>query len=148
MDRIASLTILKDASAKAIYGSRAANGVIVIETKRSETGDINVTYTGNVTFEVPDLTSYNLTNAAQKLELERDFGLYETHNEEENIIGDMLLKQQYMQKYKSVLAGVNTDWLAKPLRWVSDTSIRFPLNWEVTTCGCSPIFRITALPVS
>lgn len=116
MDRIASLTILKDASAKAIYGSRAANGVIVIETKRSETGDINVTYTGNVTFEVPDLTSYNLTNAAQKLELERDFGLYETHNEEENIIGDMLLKQQYMQKYKSVLAGVNTDWLAKPLR--------------------------------
>lgn len=32
MDRVASLTILKDASAKAIYGSRAANGVIVIET--------------------------------------------------------------------------------------------------------------------
>lgn len=46
MDRIASLTILKDASAKAIYGSRAANGVIVIETKRSSTGDLNVTLHG------------------------------------------------------------------------------------------------------
>lgn len=45
MDRVASLTILKDASAKAIYGSRAANGVIVIETKRSTTGNLRVTYT-------------------------------------------------------------------------------------------------------
>lgn len=53
MDRIASLTILKDASAKAIYGSRAANGVIVIETKRSTTGDLNVTYTANITMEFP-----------------------------------------------------------------------------------------------
>lgn len=48
MDRIESLTILKDASAKAIYGSRAANGVIVIETKKSTSGDLRVTYTGNV----------------------------------------------------------------------------------------------------
>ena len=115
MDRIASLTILKDASAKAIYGSRAANGVIVIETKRSSTGDLNVTYTGNVTLEVPDLTSYNLTNAAQKLELEKDFGLYEVTNPND-ISGEVRLLEQYNQKYKSVVAGVNTDWLAKPLR--------------------------------
>ena len=115
MDRIASLTILKDASAKAIYGSRAANGVIVIETKRSSTGDLNVTYTGNVTLEVPDLTSYNLTNAAQKLELEKDFGLYEVTNPND-ISGEVRLLEQYNQKYKSVVASVNTDWLAKPLR--------------------------------
>lgn len=116
MDRIASLTILKDASAKAIYGSRAANGVIVIETKRTSVGDISVTYTGNVTLEVPDLTSYNLTNAAQKLELEKDFGLYEVRNPDRDIPGDVKLKEQYNQKYKSVVAGVNTDWLAKPLQ--------------------------------
>lgn len=54
MDRVASLTILKDASAKAIYGSKAANGVIVIETKRSTTGDLRVTYSGNVNIEAPD----------------------------------------------------------------------------------------------
>ena len=112
MDRIASLTILKDASAKAIYGSRAANGVIVIETKQNESGDLRVTYTGSVTLEVPDLTSYNLTNAAQKLQLEKEFGLYEpTDMNGEDVSG----KELYMSKYKAVYAGVNTDWLAKPL---------------------------------
>lgn len=116
MDRIESLTILKDASAKAIYGSRAANGVIVIETKRSASGDLNVTYTGNVTLDVPDLTSYNLCNAAQKLELEKDFGLYEVRNPDSDIIGDINMRNQYNQKYKAVVAGVNTDWLAKPLQ--------------------------------
>ena len=112
MDRIASLTILKDASAKAIYGSRAANGVMVIETKQNESGDLRVTYTGSVTLEVPDLTSYNLTNAAQKLQLEKEFGLYEpTDMNGEDVSG----KELYMSKYKAVYAGVNTDWLAKPL---------------------------------
>lgn len=112
MDRIASLTILKDASAKAIYGSRAANGVIVIETKQNESGDLRVTYTGSVTLEVPDLTSYNLTNAAQKLQLEKEFGLYEpTDMNGEDVSG----KELYMSKYKAVYAGVNTDWLVKPL---------------------------------
>lgn len=112
MDRVASLTILKDASAKAIYGSKAANGVIVIETKRSTTGDLRVTYAGSVNVEAPDLSSYNLTNAAQKLELEKDFGLYDGETIEE----DIELKRRYYQKYKSVVAGVNTDWMAKPLR--------------------------------
>ena len=116
MDRVASLTILKDASAKAIYGSKAANGVIVIETKRTTEGDLRITYTGNVTLEIPDLTSYNLTNAAQKLELEKDFGLYEVQNPDSDVAGDVREKKRYMQKYKSVLAGVNTDWLAKPLQ--------------------------------
>lgn len=112
MDRVASLTILKDASAKAIYGSRAANGVIVIETKRSTAGNLRVTYAGNVNIEAPDLSSYNLTNAAQKLELEKDFGLYD----DERLEDEIALKRKYYQKYKSVVAGVNTDWLAKPLR--------------------------------
>lgn len=112
MDRVASLTILKDASAKAIYGSRAANGVIVIETKRSTTGNLRVTYTGNVNIEAPDLSSYNLTSAAQKLELEKDFGLYD----DDYIVNDIQLKKKYYQKYKSVVAGVNTDWLSKPLQ--------------------------------
>ena len=116
MDRVASLTILKDASAKAIYGSKAANGVIVIETKRATTGDLRVTYTGNVTLEVPDLTSYNLTNAAEKLELEKEFGLYEVWNPDREMAEDIRLKEEYNQKYKSVIAGVNTDWMAKPLQ--------------------------------
>ena len=67
MNQVESVTTLKDATAKAIYGSKAANGVIVIETKRPESGRMRVTYTGSMSLEVPDLTSYNLTNAAEKL---------------------------------------------------------------------------------
>ena len=112
MDRVASLTILKDASAKAIYGSRAANGVIVIETKRSDTGNLRVTYTGNLNVTAPDLSSYNLTNAAQKLEIEKAFGLYDA----DWVTSDIRLKKKYFQKYKAVVAGVDTDWLSKPLQ--------------------------------
>ena len=47
MDRVESLTILKDASAKAIYGSKAANGVIIIELKKNTDGKLRVTYNGS-----------------------------------------------------------------------------------------------------
>ena len=48
INRIESITILKDAAAKAIYGSKAANGVVVVETKRSVSKNLRVTYMGNV----------------------------------------------------------------------------------------------------
>ncbi|MDE5621681.1 MAG: SusC/RagA family TonB-linked outer membrane protein, partial [Alistipes sp.] len=48
---IASMTVLKDASATAIYGSRGANGVIIIETKKGEEGRAKVTYSGTVGFQ-------------------------------------------------------------------------------------------------
>ena len=64
MNRVESLTILKDASAKAIYGSKAANGVIVIETKKNTESSLRISYSGSVEIQAPDLSSYNLTNAA------------------------------------------------------------------------------------
>jgi len=63
MNRIESVTILKDASAKAIYGSKAGNGVIVIETKSLRSDQTAVTYYGSYEVEMPDLSSYNLCNA-------------------------------------------------------------------------------------
>lgn len=45
---IESYTVLKDASATAIYGSRASNGVILITTKKGSEGEMKVTYDGNV----------------------------------------------------------------------------------------------------
>ncbi|MEO1054520.1 MAG: carboxypeptidase-like regulatory domain-containing protein, partial [Bacteroidota bacterium] len=48
-DDIESFQILKDASATAIYGARAANGVIVITTKRGRSGQLRVNYSGNFT---------------------------------------------------------------------------------------------------
>ena len=52
-DDIESMNVLKGANAAALYGSRAANGVIMITTKKGKAGKMAVSYTGNVTFESP-----------------------------------------------------------------------------------------------
>ena len=74
-NRIESVSILKDAAATAMYGSRAANGVVVITTVAPKPGRLMVSYSmaGNLTF--PDLSDYNLANAEEKLEIERLSGL-------------------------------------------------------------------------
>lgn len=74
------MTILKDAAATAIYGSRAANGVVVITTVAPKPGEIRVSYNFTGTLELPDLRDYNLANASQKLEIERLAGLFEKGN--------------------------------------------------------------------
>lgn len=75
-EEIESINILKDAAATAIYGSRGANGVIVVVSKRPAPGQLKVNLEMGLQLEVPDLTSYHLLNAADKLELERKAGLY------------------------------------------------------------------------
>ena len=75
-DRVASIVVLKDAAATAIYGSRAANGVIVIESKTPKPGRIWVTYGGELRIEAPDMTGYNLMNAREKIDAELQSGLY------------------------------------------------------------------------
>lgn len=47
---IESVTVLKDASATAIYGSRASNGVIIITTKKGKSGEMKINYSGNVSY--------------------------------------------------------------------------------------------------
>ena len=77
-NRIESITILKDASATALYGSRAANGVVVITTVTPKAGKLNVDYNFVGDVIVPDLTDYNLLNAREKLEVERLAGCFVT----------------------------------------------------------------------
>ncbi len=71
---IESITVLKDAAATAIYGARAANGVIVITTKSGKKGErLSVNYRNNFTFtQKPDLGRLNLMNSDQKVGLELD----------------------------------------------------------------------------
>lgn len=76
MNRVASVTLLKDAAAKAIYGSKAGNGVVVIETVRPKSGELRVYYSGDFGIEAPDLTSYDLMNAEEKLAYEVKIGMY------------------------------------------------------------------------
>lgn len=112
MNRVESVTILKDASAKAIYGSKAANGVIVIETKKNTESSLRISYSGSVEIQAPDLSSYNLTNAAEKLEIEKDAGLYY----DKNLSTLFNLQKDYNKKLAAVVSGIDTDWLSKPLR--------------------------------
>mgnify|MGYP001054187339 CR=1 FL=1 len=65
---IESITILKDAAATAMYGSRAANGVVIITTVTPKAGKVNIDYNFTGTLEYPDLTDYNMMNAREKLE--------------------------------------------------------------------------------
>ena len=111
MNQVESITSLKDATAKAIYGSKAANGVIVIETKRPDQGKMRVTYTGSLDVEVPDLSSYDLCNASEKLQVEKMAGLFSS----DNALSQITLDKAYANKLRDVLAGVNTDWLAQPV---------------------------------
>ena len=109
-NRIESVTILKDAAATAVYGSRAANGVIVIETKAPVAGRVQVSYNFTGALTVPDLSDYDLMNAREKLEAERLSGYYD------NDSYDFSLQAEYQKKMNNILKGVDTDWLSKPLR--------------------------------
>ncbi|MCR8668961.1 SusC/RagA family TonB-linked outer membrane protein [Aestuariibaculum sp. M13] len=70
---IEKITFLKDAAAASIYGARAANGVIVIDTKKGETGKTNISYSQSYTFSSrPSLSGLPLMNSSQILDLEQE----------------------------------------------------------------------------
>lgn len=117
-EEIESINILKDAAATAIYGSRGANGVIVVVSKQPEPGQLRVNLEAGITLEVPDLTSYHLLNAVDKLELERKAGLYDyPYNMDVSMSSsDVHYIEAYNKRHYDVLRGVDTDWLSKPLR--------------------------------
>lgn len=111
MNSIHSINILKDAAATAMYGSRAANGVIVVERRAPEAGKFRVQYSGVLSAELPDLSSYNLMNAREKLETERLAGLYDSNTPE-----IAPYTNGYYQRLNNVLTGVDTYWLSQGLR--------------------------------
>lgn len=131
MNRIASVTLLKDAAATAVYGSRAANGVMVITTKAPKDGKLQLTYSHESTVSGPDLTDYEVLNAAEKLEYERLAGLYTAGASQSQYDLDVL----YYAKKASVVGGVDTYWLSQPVR----TAVGQKHGLFVE--GGSPVFR-------
>lgn len=111
--QVESITLLKDANATAMYGSKGSNGVVVITSKAIEPGKLRFSYKGTLQIEAPDLTSYNLMNAAEKLEFERLAGLYDY---EGNAIEDQTLKDLYNKRKTDVERGIDTYWLKYPVR--------------------------------
>ncbi len=124
-DDIETITVLKDASATAIYGSRASNGVIVITTKKPKRGDrISVRYTGSFSF-TPRLhyDQFNLMNSRERVQFADEAfaagALYQTEpiadmNTPEGIMRlffqGKLSEEDYFNR-RDYLATLNTDWL-------------------------------------
>ncbi|MNI07974.1 TonB dependent receptor [compost metagenome] len=105
-DDIASMDILKDASATAIYGSRGANGVIIITTKRGLTDKNNITYSGYVGTQKP-IIPFTFLDGKQYMNLAN--ALYKEIQGQEN--------QEYAVYTKSQLeSDVNTDWVKETKR--------------------------------
>ena len=69
---IESVTILKDASAAAIYGAKAANGVIVITTKKGFRSKTQFNYTGNYSLAEAPRLHMDFMNSREKLQYEQD----------------------------------------------------------------------------
>lgn len=103
IDRVASVTILKDAASTAIYGSKAANGVVVVETKSPARGQLRLSYNGNVDISFADLTDYNLMNAEEKLEFERLSGTFTSVSAIE--------QEQLTGRYNRLLRDVKRGWI-------------------------------------
>lgn len=118
---IQDVTVLKDASATAIYGVKAANGVIVITTKKGEKGRMSISYSGN--FSIGSKVTYdklNLMNSKERVDVSRE--IFETGLVSSTSLADVgyqgLLKSYLLDKisYESFNAGVkeleirNTDW--------------------------------------
>jgi TonB-linked SusC/RagA family outer membrane protein len=124
INRVESITILKDAGSTAIYGSKGANGVVVVETIKPKGGEIFVSYTGDVQIAQPDLSVYNLMNAAEKLEFERLAGRYDYNQNDGFDVGipapgsdkKGTAQASYYQRLAWVQQGVDTYWLSEPVR--------------------------------
>ena len=118
MNTIESVTVLKDASASALYGAKAAAGVIVITTKPISEGAIRVNYSGTLRLSMPDLSDYHLLTPQQKLQYEDLAGYYKATSStmlpsfDQQHFND----QRRDRVVRMIQSGTNTDWLAKPLR--------------------------------
>ena len=108
MNRVASVTLLKDAAAKAIYGSKAGNGVVVIETVHPKMGELRVYYSGDFGIEAPDLTGYDLMNAQEKLDFEVGIGMYGPNSASQ--LGTISAYESYKRVYDDIQRGVDTYW--------------------------------------
>lgn len=124
---IENITVLKDAAATAIYGARAANGVIVITTKNGKIGKPKVSFSAKLTYTPTlDIDRLNLMNASEKVGLELDMlqsgyspdnkkgGVYRIlsgYNELQALqSGGWDALSPNAQRDINQLKGMNTDW--------------------------------------
>lgn len=118
---IEKIDVLKDAAATAIYGVRAANGVIVVTTKKGSEGRFSVNYSGSLTFsQRPNYGQMNLMNSKERIELSKEiearhlaYPFAVSRIGYEGLLMDFydrkLNEEQFLEAVKH-LEEVNTDW--------------------------------------
>lgn len=112
---IENITILKDASATSLYGSRGANGVIVITTTLANAGSLTVSYEGRLNLQIPDFSTYdNLMTASEKFETEKLYGVWNNLNS--YLSSGQKMEDAYKELEAAIADGVNYDWLKVPTR--------------------------------
>ncbi|WP_316841274.1 SusC/RagA family TonB-linked outer membrane protein [Pedobacter gandavensis] len=131
MNTVASVTILKDAASTALYGSKASNGVVVIETVKPKPGKMQFNFTNDMRYNAPDLSVYNMMNASEKLEFERLSGKYTM----DDPLQQLGLDSIYNGHLRNIARGVDTYWMNEPVRSVVSQNI------SVNASGGDPVFR-------
>ena len=106
---IESMSVLKDAASAAIYGSRAANGVILITTKRGTAGSIKVNYHGYVSFQSIRKTLTPVSNYADYMELVNE-GMENTYGSKNYTFSDAII-EEWRANTNDPLKYPNTDWI-------------------------------------
>ena len=118
---IETITVLKDASATAIYGTKATNGVIVITTKKAKGDGLNISYSGNFSVGMkPNYGMYDMMNSQEHMRFSQQ--LWEdrdSYNQNILPIGyagliqklqkKEITRQQFEQEYRK-MERMNTDW--------------------------------------
>lgn len=105
-DVIESLSVLKDASAAAIYGSRGSNGVILIQTKKGKKGAPSVSYKGQIGMQQPE-RRLNVMKGSEYIQYMQDFNRIKYGYSGDQLDPLNLLNPNERENYK---AGHETDW--------------------------------------
>lgn len=125
MNMVQSVTLLKDASATSIYGSRGANGVMVVTTITPKPGKLMVSVTNDFRFNTPVLSGYDMLNSKEKLDFEVRAGIYSSGSNGRLMLLD---DQLYQLRSNYVARGIDTKWYYYPVQ--NGTSNRTSLNLQ------------------
>lgn len=127
---IESLTILKDAAASSLYGSRAANGVILINTKQGKTGDTKITFNQQIGVSSRISNGYKLMNSTQIYE-QSWMGLYNQSIIGGNVIADA---RQFAHNNVEGIVGFNPFGVENPLddngKLITGTQVITDTDWR------------------
>ena len=136
INRIESMTILKDAAATAIYGARAANGVIVVETKSGLSGKTRFNASVNVGITERPRNNIDMMNTAEKIQFEREIfydqqGYIYTPGRVTKLLQQAAygeISSDEAERRIGELAKINTDWFKEIYRTAISQQYNFSMS--------------------